>query len=240
VDRAGNRFAFAADRRGELAPRDIVARAVEEADADGGAWLDARHLPDFPTAFPGIHAMLREHGLDPAQDLIPVAPALHYAMGGICTDLDGRSSLPGLWAAGEVARTGVHGANRLASNSLSECFVFAARAVADALHGAGGPPPAVDSARAETLRALPAPPHAGRHIREALWREAGIVRTAQGLERLLVLEYPLAGLIARCALERRESRGAHLRADYPERDPALEGRHVVLEAGGELGWQTWS
>ena len=96
--------------------------------AAGGAWLDARSIADFPARFPGITAMLARHGLDAARDLLPVAPALHYAMGGIQTDLEGRASLPGLWAVGEVASTGVHGANRLASNSLLEGLVFADRA----------------------------------------------------------------------------------------------------------------
>ena len=92
-----------ADPRGELAPRDVVARAVAAADATGGAWLDARDIDDFPTRFPGITSILTSHGLDAAHDLLPVAPALHYAMGGIRTDLEGRSTLPGLWAVGEVA-----------------------------------------------------------------------------------------------------------------------------------------
>ncbi|MBA3495779.1 MAG: FAD-dependent oxidoreductase [Gemmatimonadales bacterium] len=128
VDREGRRFALDADPRAELAPRDIVARAVAAADASGGAWLDARQVVDFATRFPGITAMLARYGLDPARDLLPVAPALHYAMGGIQTDLEGRASLRGLWAVGEVASTGVHGANRLASNSLLEGLVFADRA----------------------------------------------------------------------------------------------------------------
>jgi len=127
VDKDGRRFAFDADPRGELAPRDVVARAVAAADATGGAWLDAREIPDFPERFPGVTKILADHGLDAAQDLIPVAPALHYAMGGIRTDLDGRSTREGLWAVGEVACTGVHGANRLASNSLLEGMVFADR-----------------------------------------------------------------------------------------------------------------
>ena len=128
VDRDGRRFAFDADPRGELAPRDVVARAVAAADLAGGAWLDARDVDDFGGRFPGITAMLSGHGLDAARDLIPVAPALHYAMGGIRTDLEGRSTSRGLWAVGEVACTGVHGANRLASNSLLEGLVFADRA----------------------------------------------------------------------------------------------------------------
>jgi len=127
VDREGRRFAFDADPRGELAPRDVVARAVAAADATGGAWLDARHIRDFRLRFPGVSEILARHGLDPARDLIPVAPALHYAMGGVRTDLDGRTTRPGLWAVGEVACTGVHGANRLASNSLLEGLVFADR-----------------------------------------------------------------------------------------------------------------
>ena len=128
LDKAGRRFALDHDPRGELAPRDVVARAVAAADAAGGAWLDARSVDDFATRFPGITAMLLRYGLDPARDLLPVAPALHYAMGGIQTDLEGRTTKPGLWAVGEVARTGVHGANRLASNSLLEGLVFADRA----------------------------------------------------------------------------------------------------------------
>lgn len=127
VDRNGRRFLRDVDPRAELAPRDVVARAVATADADGGAWLDARRIHDFTDQFPGITAMLQSHGLDPVRDLIPVSPALHYAMGGVTTDLSGRTSRPGLWAVGEVACTGVHGANRLASNSLLEALVFADR-----------------------------------------------------------------------------------------------------------------
>lgn len=135
IDAEGRRFAFDADPRGELAPRDVVARAVAAADATGGAWLDAREIRDFPERFPGVTQILHEHGLDPATDLLPVAPALHYAMGGIRTDLDGRSTREGLWAVGEVASTGVHGANRLASNSLLEGLVFADRVARSLLAG---------------------------------------------------------------------------------------------------------
>jgi L-aspartate oxidase len=128
IDRDGQRFALDADPRGELAPRDVLARAVAAADAAGGAWLDAREIEDFPARFPGITSILARHGLDPSRDPLPVAPALHYAMGGVRTDLEGRSTLAQLWAVGEVASTGVHGANRLASNSLLEGLVFADRA----------------------------------------------------------------------------------------------------------------
>lgn len=138
VDTDGRRFAFDADPRGELAPRDVVARAVTAADATGGAWLDAREITDFPVRFPGVTKILADHGLDPARDLLRVAPALHYAMGGILTDMHGRTTREGLWAVGEVACTGVHGANRLASNSLLEGMVFADR-VARALTTRTGP-----------------------------------------------------------------------------------------------------
>ena len=142
VDADGRRFALDHDERGELAPRDVLARAVAEADAAGGAWLDARHVDRFAERFPGITQMLAGHGLDPARDLLPVAPALHYAMGGVRTDLEGRTSRPGLWAVGEVARTGVHGANRLASNSLLEGVVFADRVARALLDDRGRRAPA--------------------------------------------------------------------------------------------------
>ena len=142
VDKDGRRFAFDADPRGELAPRDVVARAVAAADATGGAWLDAREISDFGSRFPGATRILGQHGLDPTKNLLPVAPALHYAMGGIRTDFDGRTTRPGLWAVGEVACTGVHGANRLASNSMIEGMVFADRVakalIADTRETAGG------------------------------------------------------------------------------------------------------
>jgi L-aspartate oxidase len=161
VDRDGRRFAFDADPRGELAPRDVVARAVAAADLTGGAWLDAREIRDFAERFPGVTMILAKHGLDPVRDLIPVAPALHYAMGGVRTDLDGRTTREGLWAVGEVACTGVHGANRLASNSLLEGLVFADR-VARALLASRQTSEATGFAREwmEGVRQRPVP---GRH-----------------------------------------------------------------------------
>jgi L-aspartate oxidase len=184
-------------------------------------------------------AALREAGLDPTRELIPVAPAAHYTMGGIVTDLDARASLPGLYAVGESSCTGLHGANRLASNSLSECFVFARRAVAHAL---SDPAPARASTRTseiDALRELPAPPVADASTRAALWRHAGIVRTPEGLSQLLEDPHPLARLIARCALARTESRGAHLRTDHPERDPAFDFRHALVAREDSISWQTW-
>ena len=235
VDREGRRFALEADPRGELAPRDVVARAVAAADAAGGAWLDARHIGDFPALFPGVTAILAAHGLDAARDLLPVAPALHYAMGGIQTDLEGRADVAGLWAVGEVASTGVHGANRLASNSLLEALVFAHRAgrsvsaaVTDAAQSAPVPqvPPERDSGADESCGEL------RQEMRELMTANVGVQRTEssllraeQELERLARLtpvgawrtrnQLLVARLITQAARRRRESRGGHRRLDYP-------------------------
>jgi L-aspartate oxidase len=226
----------------ELAPRDEVSRAIYDLLARTGArsvGLDMRAID--PARFPNVVAALREAGLDPTRELIPVAPAAHYMMGGIVTDLDARSTVAGLYAVGEASCTGLHGANRLASNSLSECFVFARRAVADALAQPAEPLPHATPAELERLHAIPAPARADAAMRAALWQDAGIVRSQEGLSRLLTAPHPLARLIARCALARTESRGAHLRAEHPERDPALDLRHAVVEGDGEaLAWQTWT
>ncbi|MEA2314015.1 MAG: L-aspartate oxidase [Solirubrobacteraceae bacterium] len=233
-DASGERFVD------ELAPRDEVARAIAALLERSGArsvGLDMRAID--PAHFPNVVSALREAGLDPVRELVPVAPAAHYTMGGIVTDDHGRSTLPGLYAVGESSCTGLHGANRLASNSLSECFVFSRRAIADALSRRAAPPAPVSSREVRALRALPAPPSAGAATRAALWRDAGIVRDEQGLRRLLEDRHPLARLIGSCALERRESRGAHLRSDHPKRDPALEHRHIVLDPQGALAWQSW-
>ena len=233
VDAAGRRFALDPDPRGELAPRDVVARAVAQADAAGGAWLDARAVPDFSARFPGITAMLGQHGIDPTRDLIPVAPALHYAMGGIQTDLEGRSSRVGLWAVGEVASTGVHGANRLASNSLLEGLVFAdraGRALQDDDGDRSATVPAVAPERdpgldggCEEIR---------QEMRELMTAHVGLQRTEASLlhaeQSLAALaartpegawrtrnQLLVASLITQAARRRRESRGGHRRLDYP-------------------------
>jgi L-aspartate oxidase len=211
----------------ELAPRDAVARAIYGVLQETGApavWLDMTMVD--PGRFPNVVAALRESGLDPAVERVPVAPASHYVMGGIVTDLDGRADgAPGLYAVGECACTGLHGANRLASNSLSECFVFGRRAALAGLDEpapqpvAGGPP------------GVPVAPAPSRETRTAMWRHAGLERSAEELRELLEDPHPLARLVAACALAREETRGAHARSDFPATDPALDGVHTVLPAG---------
>ncbi|HEY7933204.1 MAG TPA: FAD-dependent oxidoreductase [Solirubrobacteraceae bacterium] len=231
-DRDGERFVD------ELAPRDEVSRAIQarlEETASESVGLDMRAID--PALFPNVVGALRKAGLDPSRQLIPVAPAAHYMMGGILTDLDARSSVAGLYAVGESACTGLHGANRLASNSLSECFVFAARAAARALGEPTQPPLQL----AEVVQCGPAGVTAvSASTRAALWRDAGIERDAEGLSRLGSDPHPLARMIARCALERNESRGAHRRTDHPDSDPRLDHRHVVLAGQLEVSWQSWN
>jgi L-aspartate oxidase len=219
-DAAGERFVD------ELQPRDAVARAIHRLLTETGApavYLDMTAID--PARFPNVVQALRESGHDPATQRIPVSPASHYVMGGIATDLHGRSTVAGLYAVGECACTGLHGANRLASNSLSECFVFGHRA---ALAGLDEPAAA---------RALEPPPDEylapapTRDTRAAMWRDAGLERSAEGLRRLLDDTHPLARLVAASALAREESRGAHARADFPAQDHALDGRHSVVAAG---------
>jgi L-aspartate oxidase len=163
---------------------------------------------------------------------MPVAPAAHYGMGGIVADLDGATTVPGLYAVGESACTGLHGANRLASNSLSECFVFGARASFAALSE-----PTTEAGKPPAAKALELP---SRETREALWRHAGLVRDSDGLTALAGDPHPLARLIARHALLRTESRGAHMRADFPETDRALDLHHSVTRGGAdEPAFERW-
>jgi L-aspartate oxidase len=233
-DASGERFVD------ELAPRDEVARAIAlrlQETGQRSVGLDMRTID--PAHFPNVVASLREAGLDPARELIPVAPAAHYMMGGIVADLNAHCTLPGLYAVGESSCTGLHGANRLASNSLSECFVFARRAILDALSEPAPMFASPSPREIEALRGLPSLPLADAHTRDALWRDAGIVRSAEGLRRLLEDPHPLARMLARGALERAESRGAHQRLDYPERDPTLDQRHFVIAGDDNGSWQRW-
>ena len=221
LDGGGRRFTD------ELAPRDVVARAIA---ARGQAGLDLR--PIERERFPGLMTTLERAGYDPALAPIPVAPAAHYTVGGIVTDLDGCTSLPGLFAAGECAATGVHGANRLASNSLLECLVFGRRAGRAAASAAAPPPRAA---------APPARPEApiGASLRHSLWADAGVIRSAEGLERLRSAPALLPRLLAESALARRESRGAHFRSDFPSEDESFCG-HIVLRQGEGPVIEQWT
>jgi L-aspartate oxidase len=218
----------------ELAPRDEVSRAIQSRLRESGepaVKLDMRGID--PALFPNVVGALREAGLDPARELVPVAPAAHYTIGGVVTDLYARSSVAGLYAVGETACTGLHGANRLASNSLSECFVFGRRAALAALDE----PPLRSAAAGSTGTPIAA---VTQHTRTALWEHAGIERSAEGLTSLLADTHPLARLIGRSGLEREESRGTHARTDRPNRDARFDGKHMVVEsAGEELEWQAW-
>jgi L-aspartate oxidase len=208
---------------GDLAARDIVARAVAAKYAEGGkVFLDARHVDG--AKFPGIFAVCRENGIDPTVQPIPVRPAAHYHMGGVAVNEDCESTLRGLFACGEAAATGLHGANRLASNSLLEAMV-SGRIVAEAINGRTARP-----ARAGFAPAPLSAPRGLREIRELCSQHLGILRNADGLNALLARVAPLADrsdaalvatLMAEAALRRQESRGGHSRTDFPATDPAL-------------------
>lgn len=247
VDDRGHRFTFDAHPDGELAPRDVVARANARAMAAQGGRpvrLDATALGAERLAqrFPTIDAAVRARGLDWAREPIPVTPAAHYLMGGVVTDLDGRTSVPGLYAVGETARTGVHGANRLASNSLLEGAVFGARAGEAVARDAAWPAVAVPPAIVvpAVAPAADAPPFSRAALQELMWAEAGLVRDAAGLTRAAAVLAAwradpaprtaedddlllLATHVVAAALARTASVGAHFRTDdapSPALDPA--------------------
>jgi L-aspartate oxidase len=252
-DPGGKRFMPEHDARGELAPRDIVARAIDFEMKKHGldhVWLDARHLGEtfLKEHFPTIHARCLSLGIDIARAPIPVVPAAHYTCGGVVTDLDGRTDLPGLFAVGETTYTGLHGANRLASNSLLECVVFG-RTCAEAIMKTGplepASLPAWDESQVEDADEQVVIAHNWDELRLLMWNYVGIVRTTKRLERALhrikllrqeTLEYyahfrvnrdllelrnlvMCAELIVRSALRRHESRGLHYSRDFPNALP---------------------
>jgi len=228
LDADGRRFVD------ELAPRDVVARAVAERTGHGGVSLDMRQVD--PRLFPNVFESLDRAGIDARQTPVPVAPAAHYMMGGIATDLEARASLAGLYAVGECSCTGLHGANRLASNSLTECFVFGARAA----RAAAREPAPSEATLGSAIAASRAPAVPSPATRIALWEHAGLERDAEGLEALLGDPHPLARLIAQCALARTESRGAHRRRDYPETDPRFDERHITVSHDAEPEFEMWA
>jgi L-aspartate oxidase len=246
VDDLGQRFLNAVDPRGELAARDIVARAVYQRAAEGRrVFIDARSIAgaEFGRRFPTVFRLCMENGIDPRVDLIPIAPAAHYHMGGIAVDEWGRSSLDGLWAAGEVATTGVHGANRLASNSLLEALVFAVR-VARNIEGSARPPQVSRVQRADSIDG-PFDAAGFAKLREAMYDGVGVVRSESGLQRALETFDELeascgsrafggrilvARLMAQAALARRESRGSHFRSDFPDAQAAYAHRSFLTTA----------
>ena len=241
VNGEGHRFMKDLHPDAELAPRDIVARGVfAEIAAGRGVYLDCRKAigAEFAERFPTVYGYCVEAGLDPQHDLLPVAPAAHYHMGGIATDLKGRSSVEGLWAVGEVACTGLHGGNRLASNSLLEAVVIAARAAADIAKLAGGAedlgPVALTRFEDAKIADKAQRNELLEEIRIIMSRDAGVIRDRAGLRRafnrltrieqaakgdLVLANMALAArFVIGSALKRRESRGAHFRSDYPQTD----------------------
>ncbi len=234
LNTAGERFMERYHPLGELAPRDVVARSiVAEMQRLGSAhvWLDLTHREAgfVRGRFPRIYETCLRYGIDLERAAAPVAPAAHYAMGGVWSDLDGRTSLPGLFAAGEVACTGVHGANRLASNSLLEGVVFGARAGIAMREAA--------AQRGDTPRIPGKPrPEKSAPVEQIAWDCCGILRDGNGLRRALELLdgddsnlATVARLIARCALAREESRGAHFRTDFPKQCPEFAKHSVIIE-----------
>ena len=246
VNDRGQRFMTRRHRLAELAPRDVVAREIFREQRSGiRVWLDARKIArTFARRFPGIFAVCRARGIDARRDRIPVTPAAHYMMGGVTTDLAGRSSLERLYACGEVSCTGVHGANRLASNSLLEGLVFAERVALDMVASPRlARVPRMEEWTVPALRDRGAAQVAADTVRQLMWDHAGIDRTAKGLrlclERLDDLGARLppgateeqnivdtAHLIAEAALLRKESRGGHFRHDFPREKRKWRGKHI--------------
>jgi L-aspartate oxidase len=249
INGQGERFMLKVDPLAELAPRDIVARAVHAEIAAGrGAFLDCRTAigEKFAEEFPTVYKHCREAGIDPVHQPIPIAPAEHYFMGGLHTEAHGRTSLEGLWACGETASTGAHGANRLASNSLLEAVVFAARVADDVkdrvVTDAAAP------ARTSFAPSMEPSAEDVAQLRKTMARHVGVVRDRAGLTEALAVIAKLekncrsvrflnmlttAKLIAAAALARTESRGGHYRSDFPNSDPAWRRRTFITLAEAE-------
>ena len=252
VDRRGSRFMTGQHRLADLAPRDVVAKAIMRVMIDEGSdhvYLDGRHLGAavWRRRFPTILASCRQNGIDPLTELIPVVPAAHYASGGIRTDLHGRTSVPGLHACGETACTGVHGANRLASNSLLEGLVFAERIAADL----AGDLPQMAEPAADVRPVGLLDPSIVRPLQELMSARAGVLRSGEGLAAaqagLIALGeqgcdkpgaeawqatnvHLLASAIVSAAIARQETRGSHWREDFPDQRDAWRG-HVIISLG---------
>ncbi len=266
VDRYGRRFMFDYDPRGELAPRDVVSWAIVsqmEKTRHPNVFLDLTHLdPEWVRRrFPGIAAICEEFDLDITEDRIPVRPGAHYMMGGVTVDLEGRTTVPGLWAAGEVTATGLHGANRLASNSLLEALVYGVRA------GRGASAEAARQGDDYCVPALSFPRNTPSNepldvldirnsLKSLMWRSMGVRRDAEGMHEALEsinhwCRYVLwrqfsdpsgwelqnmlcvARLMIQAALAREETRGCHVRTDFPERDDARWNRHQSFRRPAE-------
>jgi L-aspartate oxidase len=222
IDEKGERFVD------ELAPRDEVSRAIVRR---GRVFLDLRTIDR--DRFPGLMAEIEKSGFDPAVVPIPVSPAAHYTIGGIVTDLVGRTDIDGLYAAGECAATGVHGANRLASNSLLECLVFGRRAALAAISEPPFPTNFGD------IPAAPPERVTTDELRSQVWLQAGVIRDAAELAVLATSPDPVAAMVARFAIARAESRGVHYRTDAPVANPVFEG-HFVMRPGRGLILEQWT
>ncbi len=261
VDKEGHRFMPEFHPDAELAPRDVVSRAILTQMARQNAtcmYLDARHLgaEKFRKRFPGITRLCEEFDIDVSRDLIPVRPAAHYMIGGLVVDAEARTGMPGLFACGEAASSGVHGANRLASNSLLEGLVFGAiagrnAAEAAAVNGSPGQPKKVVSQINPSSRTMLDVADVRNSLHSMMWRNVGIERLGERLtETAEIIGFwgryvmdklfddpqswevqnmlTVARLMTASALQRQESRGVHYRLDFPESDPKLDGKHIVV------------
>ena len=253
-DENGVAFMAAEDPRADLAPRDIVARAIARRLVERGLehlWLDGTAIPDFEHRFPTIWRACTQIGLDPTKDWLPCAPAAHYVSGGVCTDLDGATSMPGLWACGEAANSGVHGANRLASNSLLDGLVFGSRIIEAIANGKDGPEPAGVLAgyqRGTIEYGIRDTGDVSREsIQQLMTKYAGVLRDeaslTQALTELDEMPWPrdpevanihlVSTVLVRAALARKESRGTHTRLDFPNPSNELLGRFYFDSVVGE-------